>query len=141
MFLAYGMVAKFAPIAERHPGLRLIVDHLGISNAMVKEGKLAQGIADLVALAKYPNVSVKLSNLVNASLQPYPFRDLIEPLHRVVDAFGPQRCHWGTDLTLSYTRATWRQRLTHITEELPFLSESDKDWILGRSILACLKWA
>lgn len=92
---------------------------------MAREGKLTQGITNTVALAKYPNVSVKLSNLVNASLEPYPFRDLVEPLKRVVDAYGPQRCHWGTDLTLSYARATWRQRVTHITEELPFLSESD----------------
>ncbi len=141
MFLAYGTVSKFAPIAERHPGLKLIIDHLGISNAMAKEGKLAQGIADAVALAKYPNVSVKLSNLVNASLEPYPFRDLMEPLKRVIDAYGPERCHWGTDLTLSFARATWRQRVTHITEELPFLSESDKDWIMGRSILARLNWS
>jgi predicted TIM-barrel fold metal-dependent hydrolase len=141
MFLAYGFVSKFAPIAERHPGLNLIVDHLGVSNAMAREGKLAQGIADVVALARYPNVSVKLSNLVNASLEPYPFRDLNDHLQRVVAAFGPQRCHWGTDLTLSFTRATWRQRLTHITEELKFLSETDKDWIMGRSILQLLNWA
>jgi predicted TIM-barrel fold metal-dependent hydrolase len=141
MFLAYGFVSKFAPIAQRHPQLKLIVDHLGVSNNMAKEGKLAQGISDLVALAKYPNVSVKLSNLVNASLEPYPFRDLTDHLRRVVDAFGPQRCHWGTDLTLTFNRATWRQRLTHITEELNFLSESDKDWIMGRSIMQRLNWA
>ncbi len=141
MFLAYGLVSRFAPIAQAHPQLKLIVDHLGVSNAMAKEGKLAEGIADVVALAKYPNVSVKLSNLVNASLQPYPFQDLTDYLHRVVDAYGPQRCHWGSDLTLSYGRATWRQRVTHVTEELNFLSESDKDWIMGRSILARLNWA
>lgn len=141
MFLAYGFVSKFAPIAERHPGLRLIVDHLGVSNAMAREGKLAQGIANVVALAKYANVSVKLSNLVNASLEPYPFRDLNDHLQRVVEAFGPQRCHWGTDLTLSFARATWRQRVTHLTEELKFLSEADKDWIMGRSILQRLNWA
>jgi predicted TIM-barrel fold metal-dependent hydrolase len=140
MFLAYGFVSRFAPIAERHPWLNLIVDHLGVSNAMAREGKLAQGIADVVALARYPNVSVKMSNLVNASLEPYPFRDLNDHLQRVVEAFGPQRCHWDTDLTLSLARATWRQRLTHITEELKFLSETDKDWIMGRSILQRLNW-
>lgn len=78
---------------------------------------------------------MKLSNLVNASLQPYPYRDLMGPLRRVIDAFSPQRCHWGTDLTLNFARATWCQRLTHITEEPPFLSETDKDWIMGRSIV------
>jgi hypothetical protein len=33
------------------------------------------------------------------------------------------------------------QRVTHFTEELSFLSESDKDWVMGRAILTRLKWA
>ena len=56
------------------------------------------------------------------------------------DAFGPQRCHWGTDMTNSFDKATYKQRVTHFTEELPFLSESDKDWVMGRAILARLNW-
>ena len=82
-----------------------------------------------------------MSNLVNSSLEPYPFRDLNEHLRRVFDAFGPRRCYWGTDLTAGYARASWRQRITHFTDELTFLSESDKDWVLGRAILERLKWA
>ena len=102
---------------------------------------MAEKIGDAVALAKYPNVSIKMSNLVNASLEPYPFRDLDDHLKRVFDAYGPQRCYWGTDLTnTSFTRVTWRQRITHFTEELSFLSESDKDWVMGRSIRERLKW-
>jgi hypothetical protein len=61
-------------------------------------------------------------------------------IHRLFDAYGPQRCYWGTDLTNSFARATYRQRVTHFTEELSFLSESDKDWIMGRAILARLRW-
>jgi hypothetical protein len=59
----------------------------------------------------------------------------------VVDAYGPQRCHWGTDVTNSLARATYRQRVTQFTEELTFLSEDDKDWIMGRSIVARLRWS
>jgi predicted TIM-barrel fold metal-dependent hydrolase len=141
MFAAFGNVAKFAPIAERHPGLPLIIDHLGVSPAIVKQGRMAEAIGDTVALARYPNVSVKMTNLVTASLEPYPFRDLNEPLRRVFDAYGPRRCYWGSDLTAGFDRATWRQRITHFTEELTFLSESDKDWVMGRAILARLNWA
>ena len=102
---------------------------------------MAQAIGDAVALAKYPNVSIKVSNLANSSLEPYPFRDLAPHLQRVFEAYGPRRCYWGTDLSNAFTRATYRQRITHITEELPFLSESDKDWIMGRAIMERLKWA
>jgi predicted TIM-barrel fold metal-dependent hydrolase len=141
MFLAFGNTHLFGPIAERHPGLTLIIDHLGVNTAIAKEGRTAEVIGQAVALAKYPNVSIKMSNLVNSSLEPYPFNDLTPHLRRVFDAYGPQRCHWGTDLTAGYARATWRQRVTHFTEELKFMSESDKDWVLGRSILQRLKWA
>ena len=140
MFLAFGMVDKFGPIAQRHPGLNLIIDHLGVNTAIAKEGRTAEVIGHAVALAKYPNVSIKMSNLVNSSLEPYPFRDLTPHLRRVFDAFGPRRCHWGTDLTAGFARATWRQRITHFSEELTFLSDSDREWVMGRSILDRLKW-
>jgi predicted TIM-barrel fold metal-dependent hydrolase len=141
MFLTFGNVHLFGPIAQRHPGLPLIIDHMGVNLAIAKEGKLAEKIGDAVALAKYPNVSIKMSNLVNASLEPYPFRDLNDHLKRVFDAYGPQRCHWGTDLTNAMARATWSQRVAHFTGELKFMSESDKDWVMGRSIREKLKWA
>ena len=57
------------------------------------------------------------------------------------DAYGPQRCHWGTDVTNGQHRGVWQQRLTHFTETIDFMSESDKDWVLGRSILQKLKWS
>jgi predicted TIM-barrel fold metal-dependent hydrolase len=98
-------------------------------------------IDQTVALAKYPNVSVKLSGALGNSVESYPFRDTTVYVQRIFDAYGPERCHWGTDMTNSFNRASPRQRVTHFTEELPFLSESDKDWIMGRAILSRLKWA
>jgi L-fuconolactonase len=59
----------------------------------------------------------------------------------LLSAFGPQRCHWATDITNSLVKASYPQRVTHFTEELSFLSESDKDWVMGRAILTRLKRA
>jgi len=144
MFLAVGAVPKFASIAERQPQLPLIIDHMGL-NSSSRTNRLTESIPaaidQSVALAKYPNVSVKFSGAVGNSLEPYPFRDMTVHLQRLFDAYGPQRCHWGTDITNSLASASYRQRVTHITEELSFLSESDKDWVMGRAILARLKWA
>jgi hypothetical protein len=53
--------------------------------------------------------------------------DVADHVKRVFDAYGPQRSYWGTDITNSYAKASYRQRITHFTEELSFLSESDKD--------------
>jgi len=141
MFLAPNNIPKFAPIAERHPGLRLIIDHMSLMQEIAQERSIGRAIDDVVALAKYPNVSVKLSSAPTYSFDPYPWRDMTEHIKRCFDAYGAQRCYWGTDLTNAFAKSTYRQRITHFTEELPFLSEDDKDWVMGRAILAQLGWA
>ena len=128
---------KLGEIAERHPGLRLIVDHMSLSSAL--RGKPLDGAVDsLVKLARLKNVAVKVSALPCYVEEPYPFPTLHPLIRRVVDAFGPQRCFWGTDL--SHLTSTYRQCLTLFTEELKFLSDNDKEWILGRGIAEWLPW-
>lgn len=150
MFLTSGQTSLFATIAERHPQLTLILDHMGVgaglrphpdASGLVRNNLVPEAIAQTAALAKYPNVSVKLSSVPLISTESYPFRDTIPHIRRLFDAYGPQRCHWGTDVTNSLARATYGQRVTQFTEELSFLSEDDTDWVMGRAILARLKWA
>jgi L-fuconolactonase len=139
MFFAPRQLSLFGPIAERHPELVLIIDHMGLRLDMNKD-EIENGIKDAVALAKYPNVSIKLSASPGVSKEPYPYRDVAGYLQRGFEAYGPQRSYWGTDLTNTFAKGTYHQRITHFTEELPFLSESDKDWVMGRAILARLRW-
>jgi predicted TIM-barrel fold metal-dependent hydrolase len=141
MFITTGQTSEFARIADRHPRLTLIVDHMGVSTEAWRHGLLSDEINQTVALAKYQNVSVKLSASPMYSAEPYPFRDMTPYLQRLFDVYGPRRCYWGTDLTNSFAKATYRQRVTHFTEELGFLSEDDKDWVMGWAILTRLGWA
>jgi predicted TIM-barrel fold metal-dependent hydrolase len=141
MFLAPGQMPAFHQIAERHPGLPLIIDHMALSVEIAQEHKVGAAIEETVKLAKYPNVSIKLSSAPTYSLESYPFRDMKEPIRRCFDAFGPRRCYWGTDMTNSFAKATYRQRVTHFTEQLDFLSPQDQEWVMGRAILERLKWA
>jgi predicted TIM-barrel fold metal-dependent hydrolase len=131
---------QFAPIIERYPQLTMIADHLGVTGDIVKAGKLTEAVKETAALAKYPNVSVKLSTTPFYSSESYPFRDMTVHIRRLFDAFGPRRCYWGTDLTNSYNKATYKQRVTHFTETLDFLSTEDKEWVMGRAILERLGW-
>jgi predicted TIM-barrel fold metal-dependent hydrolase len=141
MFFAPGNIPKFAAVAERHPGLPMIIDHMSLNQDIAEEGKISQAIDAVVALAKYPNVSVKVSSAPTFSHEGYPWRDVADAIKRCFDAYGPQRCYWGTDLTNAYAKSTYKQRITHFTEELSFLSETDKDWVMGKAILQRLKWA
>jgi len=86
------------------------------------------------------NVSVKLSAAPNYSSEAYPFRDFTGHIKRLFDAYGPKRCYWGSDITNGFDKSTYKQRITHFTEELPVLSEEDTDWVMGRSILERLMW-
>src|SRR5262249_38994792 len=95
MFLSPGRASEFARIAEHHPQLTLIVDHMGVNLDLVKAGKLGDAIEQTTSLAKYPNVSVKLSAAPNYSTETYPFRDFTPHIRRLFDAYGPQRCYWG----------------------------------------------
>jgi predicted TIM-barrel fold metal-dependent hydrolase len=131
-------------VAERNPDVVLIIDHMNVNDEMAKRGKIPDAVAEMVAFAKHPNVHVKMSSLPHKSSQPYPFRDMTDHIRRVFDAFGPRRCFWGTDITAGidrFPRFTYQQRITHFTEELPFLSEEDKDWVMGRAIMRRLGWA
>jgi predicted TIM-barrel fold metal-dependent hydrolase len=143
MLLAPGQGAYLGRVAERHPELTLVVDHMNmsLSDPAVRAGKFDAAIADTASLAKYPNVSVKLSAAPNYSHEAYPFRDMTPHLKRLFEAFGQKRCYWGSDMTNGYEKATYRQRITHFTETLDFLSESDRDWVMGRGILERLRWA
>jgi predicted TIM-barrel fold metal-dependent hydrolase len=140
MCFAPGRTAAFGRVAERHPQLPLILDHMGTGAAMVKDNTITEAIGETVALAKYQNVSVKVSASPGLSREPYPYRDVAVHIKRVFDAYGPQRSYWGTDLTNTYAKGSYRQRISHFTEELSFLSESDKDWVMGRAIVQRLKW-
>lgn len=125
-------------VAERHPGLRLIVDHMAAPGGT--KGEVAyRNLPQLLALAKYPNVAVKATAQPAHAEDTYPFRSIHEPLRRVYDAFGPQRMFWGTDITRM--PCSWRQCVTLFTEELPWLSESDKELIMGRALCDWLGWS
>ena len=65
MSLTDGRSGELARVAERHPGLQLIADHMGVASDAVKQGRISEAIAQTVSLAKYPNVSVKLSAAPN----------------------------------------------------------------------------
>jgi len=137
MVFAPFAVEKIGEIAERHPGLRVIVDHMGL-NVQWRGKDLAPGVDVLLKFARLENVAVKASCLPCYVDEPYPFPTLHPQIRRVVEAFGPERVFWGTDL--SQLPCPYRQAVTLFTEELDFLSTSDKEWIMGRAIARWLNW-
>jgi len=137
MMSVSGQIPAVDRIAERHPRLRLVIDHLGLRSGTKGEQAFA-GLGELCGLARHQNVAVKASALPCYSIEAYPFADVHPHIRRVYDAFGPRRIFWGTDWTR--LPCPWRQAVTLFTEELPWLSSSDKEWIMGRAICEWLGW-
>jgi predicted TIM-barrel fold metal-dependent hydrolase len=73
------------------------------------------------------------------SQEAYPFRDVMPHLRRAIDAFGPQRVVWASDHTQSQAHHSWAQALYYILDS-DALSDSEKEWILGRSVRELLRW-
>ena len=137
MVLVPGSLDALDRIAGRHPDLKLVIDHVGLRVG----GKAPSAFTDLpavCALAKHGNVAVKASGMPSLSADPYPFRDLHPHIRQLVDAFGPRRTFWGTDLTRM--PCTYRECVTLFTEELPWLKGADLEWVMGRGVCEWLGW-
>jgi predicted TIM-barrel fold metal-dependent hydrolase len=124
-------------VAERHPRLRLIVDHMAAIPGAKDEAAFAKQ-PELLALAKYPNVVVKATAAPGTSSEAYPYRNVHAYIRQIYDAFGPLRTFWGTDLTRM--PCSYRQCVSMFTEELPFLSAADKELIMGRALCDWIGW-
>ncbi|MDB5482626.1 MAG: amidohydrolase 2 [Caulobacteraceae bacterium] len=123
--------------AAQYPNLKLTLDHFGLVG-LTPTGGLIQA-DDLLSWSRFPNLSVKLTGGPDYASDDYPFRSMHDTIHRLYDAYGPERLFWGTDITR--LKCTWRQAITMFTEELPWLSERDKVLIMGEAFSRWFNWA
>jgi L-fuconolactonase len=129
-------------LIDRHPDTRFILDHLGILQPRVPPAP-AQPWADLpkvLALAKRPNVVIKVSGACTLSQQPYPFPDIWDPLARVFDAWGFERCLWGTDWTRAFAVVNYEQAVTPFLKT-DRLSESERAMLMGGACAKAYGWS
>jgi L-fuconolactonase len=137
MVLVPGSLDVLDRIAGQHPGLKLVIDHVGL-DIRGKGPRVWEDLPTVCALAKHPNVAVKASGMPSFSTESYPFRDLHPHIRTLVDAFGPRRTFWGTDLTRM--PCTYYECISLFTEHLPWLKGEDLEWVMGRGVCEWLGW-
>jgi predicted TIM-barrel fold metal-dependent hydrolase len=113
-------------LVDRHPDLDLVIDHMADCHP-----EDAEGLAALLDLARFPRVFVKISHTWGLSRVGYPWADTHEMVQAVVDAFGPDRCMWGTDWPVCLARTTYEKTLSVVRNEMSFLSPDDLEWVTG----------
>ena len=128
LLLPTSRLRDLPPLLDRFPGLTVVIDHM--ADASPED---AAGVADLLALARYPQLFVKITHPWSLSKHTYPFRDTWPLLQRVRDAFGAARLMGGTDWPIKPELCSYEQRLALYREALPFFNSAERSDILGRS--------
>jgi L-fuconolactonase len=129
-------------LIDRHPDTRFIIDHLGILQPRTPPAP-KEPWADLpkvLDLARRKNAVIKVSGACTLSQQPYPFPDIWDPLARVFDAWGFERCLWGTDWTRAFAVVNYQQGVTPFLKS-DRLSDSERTMLMGGACAKAYRWS
>ncbi len=137
--MAANFLPKVAEVAQRHPNLKLILDHLGRPRGTAPLPERWANLPEVLALAKYPNVAMKATGAPSYSDQPYPFRDIHDNLHRLYDAFGPDALvlghrHHAHALPVASVRDAVHRRAAVAPKG------RDLELVMGRAVCDWLGW-
>lgn len=124
-----GRVPDIGRLVDKFPNLTVVIDHM--ADCPVDR---PDELEKLIALERYPNVFVKISHTWSLSKQNYPWLDSQRLVKRLYDTYGPRRLMWATDWPIAKDRATYRQRLTVVRDDMAFLNDDDKSWMLSRTV-------
>ena len=129
-------------LARRNPDTQVVVDHVGLVQPPEPPAP-AEPFADLanvLSLAECNNVAIKISGACTLSHQPFPYPDIWGPLARVFDAFGFERCMWGTDWTRAVKLLTYEQGVEafRVTDQL---SDSERSALMGGTLMKIYNWS
>ena len=140
--LAWGRLEQAGQLAARNPDTTIVIDHLGLQQPFEPPAP-AQPFADLpkvLALAAHRNVAIKISGACTLSHEAFPYKDIWDPLCRIFDAFGLDRCMWGTDWTRATALLTYGQGVEafRVTDRL---SDGERARLMGGSLERIYKWS
>src|SRR5262245_63590177 len=140
--LCWGRLEQARALAARNPETVIVIDHLGLQQPF-EPPPPAQPFADLphvLRLAAHRNVAIKLTGACTLSREAYPYKDIWDPLRHIFDAFGIDRCLWGTDWTRAVGLLTYKQGVDafRVTDRL---SESDRATLMGGALQRVYRWS
>lgn len=127
LLIAPEQLAIVNSLAERQPGLRIVIDHLAGIEA---EGWPVWGPV-LLGLSRLPNAYVKLSALGHLSREPFPYEDLHSPVQALLDTFGPERLLWGSDWPHVYEYGTYEESAQSVAAALGIGRGAELELVFG----------
>jgi len=116
---------------ERFPQVKVVIDHIAHPELETPMG--GPLFQELLRMARFPNIYIKVSAFPAISKSPYPHQDVLELVQRVFDAYGPKRLMWGTDhaMTQRICHFPMKQALELVDKALKDESSEDRAWVTG----------
>ena len=125
---------------KEFPETKFILDHCGyVADTLSPE---TNTVAPVVELARYKNAYAKLTFLESASREAFPFRDVHWMAREVIDAFGQDRCMFGSNFPqkMYSPKMSYAQTVELFAEAIE-LSDEERAWILGGTAVRLWRWA
>ncbi len=137
-----GKLGIFREMARNHPNTQLVIDHLGLAQPYEPPAPddAWSDLPEVLALAEFDNVAIKISGACTLSKEPFPYPDIWEPLGQLFRVYGFDRCMWGTDWTRAVNLLTYQQGVEafRVTDEL---SDAERATLMGGSLQNIYKWS
>jgi L-fuconolactonase len=140
--LCYNRMPQIIELARRNPDTQIVIDHVGLTQPFAPP-PLEHPFADLenvLKAAAMPNIAIKITGACTLSKQAFPYRDIRAPLGRIFDAYGLNRCLWGTDWTRATGVLTYAQGVTAFLMD-DWLSVSDRATLMGGALSRIYRWS
>ena len=140
--LCWQNLPELTAYARRHPNTRIVIDHVGLQQPFQPPppDDPWSEIEQVIALAQYDHVAIKISGACTLSHEPFPYHDIWQPLHRIFDAYGLERCLWGTDWTRATNLLTFEQGVEafRVTDTL---SDDERALLMGGALERVYGWS
>jgi len=135
-------LGQAAGLAARRRDTSLVIDHLGLRQpfAPPPPPEPFANLPQVLELAAYDNVTIKITGACTLSHEPFPYPDIWDPLARIFDAFGFDRCMWGTDWTRAVNLLTYEQGVEAF-RVAGRLSDSERAALMGGTLQRVYGWS
>ena len=140
--LCSGKLPTFREIARRHPNTQLVIDHVGLPQPFdppPPDDPWAD-LDDVASLAEFDHVAIKISGACTLSHEAFPYPDIWAPLSQLFEAFGFERCMWGTDWTRAVNLLTFEQGVEAF-RQTDALTEDDRAMLMGGALQEIYGWS
>lgn len=140
--LVAGELPLLGELARRNPNTQFVADHVGLKQPFEPPcpPEPFGDLPNVLKLAENDNIAIKISGACTLSATGYPYDDIWDPLCQIFDAFGIERCLWGTDWTRAVGLLTYEQGVEafRVTARL---SDSERAALMGGSLSRIYGWS